>query len=323
MMTKTFNRLAFCFILALVLVPPARRAFAGEPAVFQLQADAKVDGAGVFLNQLVSSSPHATLPAFHLAPAPLLGQTLSLSRQQIIDMAKDSVPDMDTTNWSGPSLVRISRRIRQLCEAEVVDMLRAALQRDYVGSRGALEIHFSRPWQPVATPDEPLSLQLTDIPVAGVLPNMVAGFELWCGKERVGSWQAPLQARVWRDIPVAHSSILRGQLLRDADIALERRDVLTQREACIQFPVTDATLEAVSSIQAGAPVWNHMTRLRPVIRRGQLVEALFQDGPMTISLKVETLEDGSLGQTVRVRNPKTRRELYGKIQTEDLVLIAL
>jgi flagella basal body P-ring formation protein FlgA len=53
------------------------------------------------------------------------------------------------------------------------------------------------------------------------------------------------------------------------------------------------------------------------------VEAVFQEGSMTISLKVEALEDGALGQTVRVRNPKTRRELYGKIQNEDLVSIAL
>ena len=44
---------------------------------------------------------------------------------------------------------------------------------------------------------------------------------------------------------------------------------------------------------------------------------------MTISLKVESLEDGALGQMVRVRNPKTRRELYGKIQAEDLVFISL
>jgi flagella basal body P-ring formation protein FlgA len=53
------------------------------------------------------------------------------------------------------------------------------------------------------------------------------------------------------------------------------------------------------------------------------VEAVFQDGNLTISLKVETLEDGGLGQTVRVRNPKTKRELLGKVQNEDLVLIAL
>jgi flagella basal body P-ring formation protein FlgA len=319
---KRPDRLILFLIFAPVLVTPACRALGGEPAAFQLRSEVKVDGTGIFLNQLVSPL-HGTLPALRLAQAPLLGQTNSFSRQQIIDLAKDSLPQLDTTNWSGAGLVRISRNVRQLCEAEVVEMMRATLQRDYVGGRGTLEIHFTRPWASTTVPEEPVSLQLAEIPPAGVLANLVAGFELWCGKERVGSWQVPLQAHVWRDIPVAHSSVLRGQLLRDADISLERRDVLAQHEACIPFPVNDPWLEASSSIQVGMPVWSRLTRARPIMKRGQLVEAVFQDGPMTISLKVETLEDGALGQMVRVRNPKTRRELYGKIQTEDLVSIAL
>jgi flagella basal body P-ring formation protein FlgA len=317
------SRFILYFAFALVLARSVRHACAGESAAFQLQAEAQVDGTGIFLNQLLTPAFHATLPKLRLAPAPPLGQTNSLSRQQIIALAKDAAPELNTTNWSGPELVRISRRVRQLCEAEVVEMLRAALQRDYVGGRGTLEIHFSRPWPSVTIPEEPVSLQLTDLPPAGILPNQVAGFELWCGKERIGSWQAPLQARVWRDIPVAHSPMLRGQLLHEADITLERRDVLTQHESCIQFPVIDNLLEASGNIQAGTPIWSRLTRARPVMRRGQLVEAVFQDGSMTISLKVIALEDGTLGQTVRVRNPKTNRELYGKIQTEDLISIAL
>jgi flagella basal body P-ring formation protein FlgA len=320
---KNMARLILALVCALDLAPLSHCAFAGEPAAFQLQADAKVDGTGIFLTQLLTSNFQANLPIIRLAPAPPLGQTISLSRQQIVALAKDAAPALNTTNWSGPELVRISRRVRQLCEADVVEMLRSALQRDYVGAGGKLEIHFTRPWPIATVPDEPVSLQLTELPPAGVLPNLVAGFELWCGKERVGSWQAPLQARVWREIPVAHAPILRGQLLRDSDITLERRDVLSQHEACIQFPVTDSLLEAAGNIQAGAPVWSRQTHARAVMRRGQVVEAVFQDGSMTISLKVEALEDGTLGQTVRVRNPKTRRELYGKIQTEDLISIAL
>jgi flagella basal body P-ring formation protein FlgA len=320
---KSMDRFILCSVLALVLAPPGGRAAAGEPDAFQLQAEAKVDGAGIFLDEVLTLSPHATLPKLRLAPAPVLGQTTSLSRQQIIALAKDAVPALNTTNWSGPEVVRIGRRVRLLCEAEVVEMLQTALQRDYVGGRGTLEIHFTRPWQNVTMPEEPITLQLTDVPPAGVMPNLVAGFELWCGKEQLGSWRAPLQAHVWRDIPVAHSAVLRGALLREADITLERRDVLTQRETCIQFPVTDSLLEAASNMQAGTPVCSRLTRARAVMKKGQLVEAIFQDGPMTISLKVEALEDGTQGQTVRVRNPKTRRELYGKIQTEDLVLIAL
>ncbi len=71
------------------------------------------------------------------------------------------------------------------------------------------------------------------------------------------------------------------------------------------------------------PVLNRSVRVRPVIRRGQVVDGVYQDGSLSISLKVETLEDGLLGQTVRVRNPKTKRELYGKVQNEQTVLIAL
>jgi flagella basal body P-ring formation protein FlgA len=319
---KSMARFIFCFLLALASPPLAPRAGAA-PAPFCLPPEAKVDGAGIYLNQLLLTNLHPTLPALRLAPAPPVGQTNSFTRQQIISLAKDAVPELDTTNWSGPELVRISRRVRQLCEADVTEMLRAALQKDYVGARGTLEIHFTRPWSPATVPEEALTLQLTDLPPAGVLPSLVAGFELWCGKERVGVWQAPLQARIWHEIPVAHSPIPRGQLLRDADIIQERRDVLSQHEACIDFPVTDNLLETSGSIQAGQPVTSRSTRSRPVLHRGQIVAAIFQDGPMTISLKVEALEDGAVGQTVRVRNPKTRRELYGKIQTEDLVSIAL
>src|SRR5580658_8907571 len=151
----------FCLIFAPVLVTPARRACGGELAVFQLQAEAKVDGTGIFLTQLVSPSPHTSLPTLRLAQAPTLGQTMSLSRQQIIDLAKNAVPDLNTTNWSGPLAVHISRRVRPLGEAEVLEMLRVALQQDYIGARGELEIHFSHPWTPIAAPDEPLRLQLT------------------------------------------------------------------------------------------------------------------------------------------------------------------
>jgi flagella basal body P-ring formation protein FlgA len=322
-MMNRFRRFLSCVLFASVLVHPARRASGGESAVFQLLPEAKVDAAGILLNQIVRSSVHATLPTLRLAPAPLLGQTIFLSRQQIIALAAPALPALDSTNWIGPDSVRVSRQTRPLAEAELLDLLRAALQRDYAGSNGALEIHLTRPWPSTNVPVEPLSLQITDLPPAGILPNLVAGFELWSGTERLGAWQWPLQARLWRDLPVAHSPLLRGQLLRDADITLERRDTLAQREACISFPVTDNWLETVSSVQAGTPIWARLVRSRPVLRRGQLVDALYREGSLSISLKVETLEDGALGQTVRVRNPKTRRELYGKIQTQDLVLIAL
>ena len=139
----------------------------------------------------------------------------------------------------------------------------------------------------------------------------------------MADWQLAVQAAVWRDVPVARSPLVRGQLLRDADVVMERRDVLVQKDVLAKFPTDDDSLELAQAVPAGRPLLNHSIRVRPLIQRGRVVEAIYQDGTLSISLKVEALEDGALGQTVRVRNPKTKREIYGKVQNEQTVLLAL
>jgi flagella basal body P-ring formation protein FlgA len=148
-------------------------------------------------------------------------------------------------------------------------------------------------------------------------------FELWNGAERVGRWQPVLQAKIWRQLPVAHSRLERGELLRDADLAMTRLDVLTQRDVVQTVDPNNDSLELTENVAIGMPVPNRALRPRPLIRRGQMVDAVYEDGSLTISLKVESLEDGALGQMVKVRNPKTQRELLGKVQNEESISISL
>jgi flagella basal body P-ring formation protein FlgA len=302
---------------------------------WQLLPEVKVDSRGIFLDQLViptttpSSSvvhPHTTtvvLPQLRLAPAPGLGQTASLSRAQINELTQKNDSELVTSNWSGATRVRVSRRTRQFTSSEMTELLAATLQEEYVKDRGELELHLSRPMGPVLVPDEPLTMKVIDLPASGLGPSLVVRCEIWNGKERVGEWQLPVLARVWRDIPVARSQLTRGQLLRDADLVMERRDVLLQRDAYIRNPTDDPTLELTESIATGLPLLNRSVRVRPLMLRGRVVDGVYQEGSMSISLKVELMEDGLMGQTVRVRNPKTKREMFGKVKNEQTVLIAL
>jgi flagella basal body P-ring formation protein FlgA len=294
------------------------------PAIsWRLLPEARVDSSGVFLNQILSANPPVDLPQIRLAPAPALGQTSFLSRDQVIALARTNVDGLSASNWTGPLRARIVRRTRQLDETEITGLLAAAMQRDYLKDLGELELHFARPWVAVSVPDEPLQLTIGEMPAAGVNPNFVAGFDLWNGRERVGHWQAVLQARVWRDAAVAHSALTRGELLRDADVVMERRDLLTVRDAILNISKDDNSLALVENISAGLPVLNRAVRPRPLVKRGQVVDGVYTQGSLTISLKVEILEDGLPGQTIRVRNPKTMRQLYGKVQNEETIRITL
>jgi flagella basal body P-ring formation protein FlgA len=230
---------------------------------------------------------------------------------------------LDTTNWTGPDQICITRRARQLLDFQVMEMLTGALQEEYSKQHGDLETHLSRPWTPPLVPDEDLTLKLTELPSDGLMPDSLVGFDLWAGKEWIGSWQVAIQSRLWRDVPVARSPLSRGQLLRDADIALERRDVLSRHEAFINLSTADPSEELCENVPAGQAVLRHCVRLRPVMRRGQIVDAVYEEGSLRISLKVETMEEGAIGQIVRVRNPRTQHDLYGKIENEETILITL
>ena len=56
---------------------------------------------------------------------------------------------------------------------------------------------------------------------------------------------------------------------------------------------------------------------------GKLADAIITDGAMTLSVKVEILEDGLPGQTIRVRNLKSKREFRGKVQNEETIHVTL
>ena len=63
--------------------------------------------------------------------------------------------------------------------------------------------------------------------------------------------------------------------------------------------------------------------MRAVVHRGQIAEALVRDGAISISLKVEVLEEGEPGQTVGVRNPVTRRQFRGRVLNEQTIQLLL
>lgn len=317
------------FSLALaVLVVTLARALAGPaPATglpgLVLHTEVQVDREGVFLAQLVTPPAEVTLPVLRLLPAPAVGTALTLTRARIQELVAQSGPVPGLSNWAGADRVRVTRRARALGEAELKDQLTATLQSTVVGERGELELRFARPWTPVQVPDEPLTVRVLDLPAGGLSPLVLLRFELLAGPESAGSWQVLLQPRIWRDIWVARAALRRGQLLDEAAVARERRDILTLREPLADLPETGPGIEASEGLQAGAPLFQRHLRLRPVVRRGQSADAILQEGALNLVLRVEVLEDGAPGQVIRLRNPVSRRELRGKVQDEKTIVVGI
>jgi flagella basal body P-ring formation protein FlgA len=294
---------------------------------------AHVDSSGVYLHQLVAQAPTriktqstpqiSPSHPIRLADAPPFGRAASFTPSQINDLLNRAASGVIVTNWSGAPRVRVVRRARPLAESELLTLVTATLQSQVIKDRGDLELRLSRPWAPVSVPDETLSLNILDMPASGVGPNFILRFELLSGKDRLGPWQVVLKARIMKDVPVARVLLRRRQPLRKADFTTERRDILPMRQPLDVSTIDDPTLELVENLSAGRPLLARSVRIKPAVQRGQLVNGLMHDGSLSISLKVEVLAEALPGETVRVRNPRTKREFYAKVQDEQTVLISL
>jgi len=212
---------------------------------------------------------------------------------------------------------------RTLTETDVLALLTATLQRDYVKDKGTLELAFTQPWTAITVPDGPLSVKILELPTAGVTSSFIIRFQLCTPQQNLGTRQATVQAHVWREVWEAHSALRRGQPLSGADVGRERCDVLNVREALADFTADDPSLELAEPVPAGIPLLARMIKPRTVIRRGQLTDALLQDGALSITTKVEALEDGALGQIIRARNPVSHRDLTGRVVDSRTILISL
>jgi flagella basal body P-ring formation protein FlgA len=213
--------------------------------------------------------------------------------------------------------------MRSFAESDVLALLTATLQRDFVKDRGELELSFKQTWSAPRLPDEPLTVKILELPTVGVTPSFIVRFQLCTARESLGTWQTTVQAHVWRDVWVAHTNLRRGEPVNGADIVHQRFDVLNVREALAEFSAADPNLELAEPVSSGVPLLARGVKSRAIIHRGQVANALVQDGALSITAKVEALEDGAAGETIRARNPVSRRNLSGKVLDGQTILISL
>lgn len=308
--------LGFCVVAAIGVHGAA-------PIGLTLSSQVEVDGEGVFLSQIVEPVKDRALPVIRLADPPAIGRNLVVTRDEIQRALFREAPAWPGRITGGPMQVFVTRRTRVLDAPEVVRELTSAIQNEYVRDRGELDLQLSRRWNPVVVPDEFFDFRILDMPSNGISSSFIIRFEIANDRESFGVWQLPVTARIWKDIWVAAAPLKRGETLRTADMETARHDLLRLREEILDSVPSDIVIELTRNLRAGTPVTVNMIRERPMVFRGQVVDGLIQDGPLTIALKVVLLENGRLGEMVRVRNPQTRRELRGIVENENNINLSL
>jgi flagella basal body P-ring formation protein FlgA len=213
------------------------------------------------------------------------------------------------------------QQIMALTQEDLAERIAFMLADEYRNIEGEFQVEFLRPQETITVPDGVVEVALRSPLSGGLRSRVLLRYEVKVNEQSVYSADMPAEVRVMRDVLVSNRRLSRKERLTSDDVNLERWDVLKLRDEPID-PATDISAFQVHySAMKGTILTQRHVRLIPVVSRGDIVIGQLQRGLLKINLQVEVEEDAAPGQTVRVRNIKSKKLLTGIVSNENTILL--
>jgi flagella basal body P-ring formation protein FlgA len=125
--------------------------------------------------------------------------------------------------------------------------------------------------------------------------------------------------RLLAEIPTLTRTIERGELIGDADLTAMEVDLLDLRPGVLRTEETVEGRLARRSLPPGRPILARDVKAVPAVERKAVVTLVAVTGLVRVEAKAKALEEGALGQTVRVQNLDSRKIVTGVVVDRGVV----
>lgn len=225
-----------------------------------------------------------------------------------------SVAAQNQFEWVEPNpfpLEQLVVRVKQHLQSEI-DHLRVNDDARY-----AISVHAPDPRLRLAQCDQDLDLKTTSGKIGRV------AVKVSCASGTPWTIYMNAQIQAYRHVLVAAAPIPRNTLITMRDIALVEQDLSTSTRAYYTDPADVVGLLAKRSIRANQILAPSVLRLPKLVKRGDPVRMIAERGSVRIQVEGIAMSDGALGDTIRVRNPRSGRVVQAEVQSAGTVEVAI
>jgi flagella basal body P-ring formation protein FlgA len=121
-------------------------------------------------------------------------------------------------------------------------------------------------------------------------------------------------------VVVAKQNLVAGQALESGAFALESRTITGSPGNYFLQPDGLEFSELMRDVKAGDPIRQRDLKKALLIRRNHLVQFTLSNAPgLQISLQLQAMDDGRIGDQIRLKNPDSGRVLTGLVVGRNLV----
>jgi len=204
------------------------------------------------------------------------------------------------------------------------DALVAELEKQaakHFAADGELKLSLARTWPALRLPEADWVLTIAEWPVGGLSGTLVVRIKVVSGSETIVEGQLPLRAQLWQDVWFSSNQLERGQALDRSSLTSQKADVLRERIPLVLASVEPSTLELCQTVGPGRALTRRDVTVRPLIRKGQLVEVFAKSGSFGVRMKAFALENGAVGDLITLRNVESQKVFNGHVTHDSKVQV--
>jgi flagella basal body P-ring formation protein FlgA len=313
-----FSALALLMVVIDCAAEPIRRIrIRGREAVVITGSDIKLgDIAEIASDTLRDDESVIGLKKISIDKSPPAGGRITISASRILERIREEGVNLDQVGYVFPRIIQVQRAGRELSETEV----RHVLEQHLLQSRRDLKIlkinHTEGKYVPPG--DVVMEVTANDGGKQGLL-----ALDLRVRSEEGETQRYNLTAEVeeWIDVPVAARHVGRGSIVEPGDIGMARMNVNSLPRDSARDTRQIIGLEASREIGAGQIFRQNNLLIPPVVEKGSRVILRYRSKLLEASASGIALEDGIIGQEIKIRNDSSNRIVQGSVVEAGLIEI--
>jgi len=265
--------------------------------------------------------------AVPLGRAPWAGQTVSLDAERTWQwLRRQTGLRADQVEWSGASTTEITTASREVSGESLVNLATAALQQHLASTVSRLglahpRIEVQAVSMPVGVslPVDAGRFEVRPIGTAAISKNMLVWVDAFAGRRFVRTVGVRFAVQVFARVPTAASRLEGGTPLqpemfveREVDVA-ELRGFGSPAAFAADSAMTSGSFRLRRTMESGEVITPAAVQKVPAVARGEVATLTARMGAIALESRVEVLQDGQVGQTIRVKQTNGTGEVLARV----------
>ena len=300
--------MAWITILLLVALASPAAAQVTLPAAPTLKPVVTVSGDIVRIGDLIENAGAAADMAIFRSPD--LGTTGVVPASRVVEAVRTRVVGLETNGIAEVSVTRASRAVgvREL-EARIT---RALAGQYGLGEAKNLALTFDREFRTLYFEPTEADLQLVRLHYDRRTTRFDVSFEV-PGRPRQPSLRFTGSAVETMEVAVLTRALARGDVLTDADVAVDRRPKVDSAADGIASSEQAIGLATRRALRAGHPLRQAELMKPEVVQRNETVTLMYEVPGIRLTMRGKALDSGAVGDLVSVLNVQSKRTVQGNV----------